>query len=60
VRFDGFWAPMDTLKERAALEDMHRTGHRPWALWERSPSTELMPRVPVRTLTMSADSSHVA
>ena len=21
VRFDGFWAPMDTLKERAALED---------------------------------------
>ena len=36
VRFDGFWAPMDTLKERAALEDMHRTGNRPWALWEKS------------------------
>ena len=36
VRFDGFWAPMDTLKERAALEDMHRSGNRPWALWEKS------------------------
>ena len=32
VRF-GFWAPMDTLKERAALEEMHRSGNRPWALW---------------------------
>src|SRR4029450_3063560 len=38
VRFDGFWAPMDTLKERAALEAMHRTGNRPWALWESSQS----------------------
>jgi glucose-1-phosphate cytidylyltransferase len=60
VRFDGFWAPMDTLKERAALEDMHRTGNRPWALWERSPSTEFVPRAPVRSFTMPADSSHVA
>ena len=34
MRFDGFWAPMDTLKERAALEEMHRSGNRPWALWE--------------------------
>ncbi len=34
VRFDGFWAPMDTLKERNALEDMHRSGNRPWAVWE--------------------------
>ncbi|MGI8457558.1 MAG: glucose-1-phosphate cytidylyltransferase [Propionibacteriaceae bacterium] len=34
VRYDGFWAPMDTLKERNALEDMHRSGIRPWAVWE--------------------------
>jgi glucose-1-phosphate cytidylyltransferase len=60
VRFDGFWAPMDTLKERAALEDMHRTGNRPWALWERSQSTEFVPHAPVRSFTMPADSSHVA
>jgi glucose-1-phosphate cytidylyltransferase len=33
VPHDGFWAPMDTLKERAALEDMHRRGECPWMLW---------------------------
>ena len=35
VRYNGFWAPMDTLKERMALEEMYRTGNRPWALWEK-------------------------
>jgi glucose-1-phosphate cytidylyltransferase len=33
VQYDGFWAPMDTLKERAALEDQYRRGISPWALW---------------------------
>ena len=32
-RYDGFWAPMDTLKERTALEDLYRQGSSPWALW---------------------------
>jgi len=32
--YDGFWAPMDTLKERAALEDLDRHGQRPWAVWQ--------------------------
>jgi glucose-1-phosphate cytidylyltransferase len=38
--YDGFWAPMDTLKERAALEELHRSGRSPWALW-RTPTTPL-------------------
>jgi glucose-1-phosphate cytidylyltransferase len=33
VEYDGFWAPMDTLKERALLEEMYRHGECPWALW---------------------------
>ena len=33
VQYDGFWAPMDTLKERTALEELYRTGCSPWALW---------------------------
>lgn len=33
-KHDGFWAPMDTLKERSALEEMNRSGHRPWAVWD--------------------------
>jgi glucose-1-phosphate cytidylyltransferase len=60
VRFDGFWAPMDTLKERAALEAMHRTGNRPWALWESSPEGEPATRTPVRTLPVPTDSFDVA
>lgn len=37
VLYDGYWAPMDTLKERAALEEQYRGGVSPWTLW-REPS----------------------
>jgi glucose-1-phosphate cytidylyltransferase len=33
IPYDGFWAPMDTLKERSVLEDLYRSGRSPWALW---------------------------
>jgi hypothetical protein len=39
VRFDRFWASMDTLKERMALEEMHRSGNRPRAVWGREART---------------------
>lgn len=35
TRYRGFWAAMDTLKERAYLEELHRNGDSPWALWAR-------------------------
>ena len=60
VRFDGFWAPMDTLKERAALEEMHRSGNRPWALWESAAGREFAPSQPLRTLPVATDSFDVA
>ena len=31
---EGFWAPMDTLKDHQALQSMYETGCRPWAVWE--------------------------
>jgi glucose-1-phosphate cytidylyltransferase len=31
----GFWAPMDTLKDRQNLNALFETGERPWAVWER-------------------------
>jgi glucose-1-phosphate cytidylyltransferase len=37
VRYDGFWAPMDTLKERTALEEQYRRGVSPWTLWREKP-----------------------
>ena len=35
VPYNGFWAAMDTLKERNALEEMYRSGDKPWAVWSR-------------------------
>ena len=33
--YDGFWAPLDTLKDRDDLEQLHATGSAPWMVWER-------------------------
>lgn len=33
ARHSGFWAPMDTLKERAVLEELYQSGLSPWTLW---------------------------
>ena len=30
---DGFWKPMDTLREREQLERMWAEGHAPWKCW---------------------------
>ena len=32
-RHEGFWAPMDTLKDKQCLETMHEGGEAPWELW---------------------------
>lgn len=33
-RYDGFWAPMDTLKEMQNLEALYQSGRPPWAVWQ--------------------------
>lgn len=33
-RHDGFWACMDTFKEKRMLEDIHYGGYAPWEVWE--------------------------
>ncbi|HVX47404.1 MAG TPA: sugar phosphate nucleotidyltransferase [Mycobacteriales bacterium] len=38
VPYRGFWAPMDTLKERNYLEGLHRSGSSPWAVWRGEPA----------------------
>jgi glucose-1-phosphate cytidylyltransferase len=30
---DGFWQPMDTLRDKLTLEDLWATGQAPWKLW---------------------------
>jgi glucose-1-phosphate cytidylyltransferase len=36
-RYRGFWQPADTLKERALLESMYRSGSPPWMRWNSPP-----------------------
>jgi glucose-1-phosphate cytidylyltransferase len=36
--YDGFWAPMDTIKDRQVLEAHFESGHAPWAIWQRTPT----------------------
>ncbi|WP_051683746.1 sugar phosphate nucleotidyltransferase [Blastococcus sp. URHD0036] len=45
--YDGFWAPMDTLKERTALEEQYRRGVSPWAVWRDAPVEPGRPIIPV-------------
>jgi len=33
LRHDGFWAPMDTIKDMQNLEDLYESGEPPWAYW---------------------------
>jgi glucose-1-phosphate cytidylyltransferase len=33
-RYEGFWEPMDTLKEMQHLEALYQGGRPPWAVWQ--------------------------
>lgn len=33
MRHEGFWQPMDTLRERRLLEDLWQSGGAPWKVW---------------------------
>lgn len=33
--YDGFWACMDTFKEKQLLEDMYSRGQAPWEVWKQ-------------------------
>ncbi|HTP26940.1 MAG TPA: glucose-1-phosphate cytidylyltransferase [Anaeromyxobacteraceae bacterium] len=33
--YDGFWACMDTFKEKQLLEDMYTRGQTPWEVWKQ-------------------------
>jgi len=53
-RYEGFWAPMDTLKDRQMLETLAETTRPPWAVWlEDEPEPDL-PRSSSGSEPMSA------
>jgi glucose-1-phosphate cytidylyltransferase len=46
-KYDGFWACMDTFKEKQLLEDMYGRGQVPWEVWKAPPGdrrTQAEPR----------------
>ena len=52
--YDGFWAPMDTLKERSVLERMYHSNTCPWMLWRDRPYTNgSIPTLEVPSLEVS-------
>ncbi len=36
-RYEGFWAPMDTLKDKTTLDALAETSRPPWAVWMPAP-----------------------
>ena len=35
-KYDGFWAAMDTFKDKQLLDDIYAGGHAPWQVWNHS------------------------
>jgi glucose-1-phosphate cytidylyltransferase len=42
-RYDGFWAPMDTLKDKTRLDSLIDSGSAPWRVWENGAQSEAGP-----------------
>jgi glucose-1-phosphate cytidylyltransferase len=36
-KYDGFWACMDTYKEKQNLDDLYHRGEAPWLVWNKDP-----------------------
>ena len=37
-KYDGFWACMDTFKDKQTLEEMYARGASPWEVWKAAPA----------------------
>jgi glucose-1-phosphate cytidylyltransferase len=44
-RYEGFWAPMDTFKDKQRLDDLYVRGVAPWAVWKKPPVVVSAPLV---------------
>ena len=51
-RYDGFWACMDTFKDKQVLDDMHARGNAIWQVWKHSPGDGLRHHLPAERLTV--------
>ena len=47
--YGGFWAPMDTLKDKQTLDSLVENGRAPWARWELGEDEPAAPPVPANS-----------
>jgi glucose-1-phosphate cytidylyltransferase len=41
-KYDGFWACMDTYKEKQTLDDLYHRGNAPWVVWHKNEAAEAL------------------
>jgi len=46
-RHEGFWQPMDTLRDKRLLEDLWASGKAPWKIWNDPPPVEVQNVTPL-------------
>ena len=44
-KYNGFWAAMDTFKDKQMLDDIYASGRAPWQVWSHSSDERLAPRI---------------
>ena len=51
-KYDGFWAAMDTFKDKQMLDDIYASGRAPWQVWNHSSAERVAPRITQTTTGM--------
>ena len=53
-KYDGFWAAMDTFKDKQMLDDIYTSGRAPWQIWNHAGQRHSTPRVVVGAAAIAA------
>ena len=58
-KYDGFWAAMDTFKDKQMLDDIYASGRAPWQVWSHSSAERVTRRITQTTTGMVSTRSAV-
>src|ERR1044071_7276745 len=53
-KYDGFWAAMDTFKDKQMLDDIYASGRAPWQIWNHTAQRGSTPRVVEKATAITA------
>lgn len=57
LKYDGFYGPMDTFKDKQYLDDLYASGRAPWELWRQTDSVSANIQSKVGPVALSAGSN---